>query len=110
MFAKDKQIFGIQAIDFLLNCIHKNGFLIFPDLRYCIGNNIEVKSLQFGPYLVSYTKELLNIGCQSHKHSDCRTFSDSVILDMDGERALDWWNLNKHIIFELIDREQNENN
>ena len=84
--------------------------LRFADLRYCIGNNIEVKSLQLGTYLVSYTKELLNIGCQSHKHSDWRTFSDSVILDMEGERALDWWNLNKHIIFELIDREQNENN
>lgn len=76
------------------------------DLRNCIGNNIEVKSLQLGTYLVSYTKDILNIGCQSHTHSDWRTFSDSIILDMDGEKALNWWSLNKHIIFELIDREQ----
>ncbi len=74
------------------------------DLRYCIGNNKEIKSLQIGTYLISYTKDILNIGCQGHKHSDWRTFSDSIILDMDGQKALDWWNLNKHILFELIDR------
>lgn len=80
------------------------------DLRYCIGNGMEIKSLQIGTYLISYTKDILNIGCQSHKHTDWRTFSDSIILDMDEQKALDWWNLNKHIIFELMDREQNENN
>ena len=74
------------------------------DLRYCIGNNKEIKSLQIGTYLISYTKDILNIGCQSYKHSDWRTFSDSIILNMDGQKALDWWNLNKHILFELIDR------
>jgi len=74
------------------------------DLRYCIGNNKEIKFLQLGTYLVSYTKDILNIGCQSHTHSDWRTFSDNIILDMEGKPALDWWNLNKHIIFELIDR------
>ena len=80
------------------------------DLRYCIGNNKEVKSLQLGKYLVSYTKDILNIGCQSHRHSSWKSFNTNDILSMDRETALDWWNLNKHIIFELIDREQNENN
>ena len=75
------------------------------NLRYCVGSNKEIKSLQIGAYLISYTKDILNIGCQSHKHADWRTFSDSIILAMDGQKALDWWNLNKHIIFELIDRE-----
>ena len=75
------------------------------NLRYCIGNNKEIKSLQISTYLISYTKDILNIGCQSHKHSEWRTFSDSIILDMDGQKALDWWNLNNHILFELIDRE-----
>lgn len=80
------------------------------DLRYCIGNGKEIKSLQIGTYLISYTKDILNIGCQSNNHADWRAFSDSIILDMDEQKALDWWNLNKHIIFELMDREQNENN
>ena len=66
---------------------------------------MEIKSLQIGTYLISYTKDILNIGCQSYSHSEWRTFSDSIILDMDGKKALDWWNLNKTIIFELIDRE-----
>lgn len=74
------------------------------DLRYCVGNNKEIKSLQIGTYLISYTKDILNIGCQSHEHADWRTFSDSIILNMDGQKALDWWNLNKNIILELIDR------
>ena len=60
------------------------------DLRYCIGNGREIKSLQIGTYLISYTKDILNIGCQSHTYSDWRTFSDNIILDMDGKTALDW--------------------
>ena len=83
----------------------KKANLTNADLRFCIGNNNEVKSLQIGAYLVSYTKDILNIGCQSHSHSDWKTFSDSTILAMDGLKALKWWNLNKDIIFTLIDRE-----
>ncbi len=84
--------------------------LRYADLRYCTGNNIEVKSLQIGTYLITYTKDILNIGCQRHAHSKWKSFYDADILSMDGEKALDWWSLNKHIIFELIDRENNENN
>ncbi len=84
--------------------------LRYANFRYCTGNNKEVKSLQLGTYLVSYTKDILNIGCQSHRHSSWKSFNTYDILNMDRETALDWWNLNKHIIFDLIDREQNESN
>ena len=85
--------------------------LKYADLKYCIGNNREIKSLQLGTYLISYTKDILNIGCQSYSHSEWRAFSDSIILEMDRKKALDWWNLNKTIVFELIGREVcNENN
>ena len=89
----------------LNNANLNNADLRDADLRKCIGNNKEIKSLQIGTYLISYTKDILNIGCQSHEHEDWRTFSDSIIINMDGQTALDWWNLNKHIIFELIGRE-----
>ena len=79
--------------------------LIGANLKYCIGNNREIKSLQLGTYLISYTKDILNIGCQSYSHSEWITFSDTRILEMDEQKALDWWNLNKAIIFELIGRE-----
>ena len=76
------------------------------DLRYCIGNTREVKSLQIGTYLISYTKDILNIGCQSHTLDKWKNFLDDDILYMDGERALEWWRLNKDIIITLVSREQ----
>ena len=88
----------------LINADLSDADLSDANLRYCIGNNIEVKSIQIGTYLVSYTKDILNIGCQSHTHLKWKSFCDNDILSMDGKRALDWWSLYKHIIFELIDR------
>ena len=74
------------------------------DLRYCIGNGKEVKSLQIGTYSISYTKYVLNIGCESHTVEEWKNFSDEEINNMDTE-ALSWWKLNKHIIIELAERE-----
>ena len=74
------------------------------DLIYCIGNNKEIKSLQIGEYLISYHKNILNIGCQSYTLLEWESFTDIEINNMD-TNALDWWNLNKHIIFELVKRE-----
>ena len=74
------------------------------DLRYCIGNNKEIKSLQIGEYLISYYKNILNIGCQSYTLLEWKSFTDIEIDNMD-TNALDWWNLNKHIIFKLVKRE-----
>lgn len=75
------------------------------DLNYAIGNNKEIKSLQIGNYLVTYTKEVIQIGCQNNTIAQWENFTDLEILDMDGETALNWWNLNKHIILELAKRE-----
>ena len=77
------------------------------DLRYCIGNGKEIKSLQIGTYLISYTKDILNIECQSHILDEWKAFSDEEIKIMDGG-ALEWWKLNKHIIIELAEREIKE--
>ena len=74
------------------------------NLRYCIGNNKEIKSLQIGEYLISYYKNILNIGCQSYTLLEWESFTDIEIDNMD-TNALEWWNLNKHIIFELVKRE-----
>ncbi len=77
------------------------------DLRYCIGNGKEIKSLQIGTYLISYTKDILNIGCQSYILDEWKEFSDEEIKVMD-DGALEWWKLNKHIIIELAEREIKE--
>ena len=93
-----------------LSCAYLKGAnLKGADLRWCIGNNKEVKSLQIGVYQISYYKDILNIGCQSHKLKDWKNFSDNDIYTMEGDKALDWWKLNKDIVIQLVEREvQNE--
>jgi len=77
------------------------------DLRFCIGNNKEVKSLQIGVYLINYYKVdgsiILNIGCQTHKLEEWGKFSDDEINKMDDENALDWWKKNKEVLFKIIE-------
>ena len=74
------------------------------NLRLCIGNNKEIKSLQIGEYLISYYKDILNIGCKSYTLLEWESFTDIEIAKMDAN-ALTWWNLNKHILIELVKRE-----
>ena len=74
------------------------------NLRFSIGNNKEIKSLQIGEYLISYHKNILNIGCKRYTLLEWESFTNIEIDNMD-TKALDWWNLNKHIIFELVKRE-----
>ena len=74
------------------------------DLRYCIGNNKEIKSIHIGVYLISYTKNILNIGCQSHTLLEWENFTD-IEIDIMDSNALNWWTLNKYIILELVKRE-----
>ena len=77
------------------------------NLRYCVGNGKEIKSLQIGTYLISYTKDILNIGCQSHTLDEWKSFTDDEISEMDSD-VLEWWKLNKYIVIELAERERNE--
>ena len=74
------------------------------NFKYCLGNNKEIKSLQIGVYLISYNKNILNIGCQSHTLLEWENFTDTEIAKMD-INALNWWKLNKYIILELVKRE-----
>lgn len=73
------------------------------DLRYCIGNGREIKSLQCDTYLIAYTQEIMAIGCQQHSIVEWWGFSDAEIRTMDGLRALEWWRKWKPIL-ELVMR------
>ena len=75
------------------------------DLREVLGNGREVKSLQIGTYLVSYHKDILNIGCQTHTLDKWINFTDEEIDAMDRGISLDWWKLNKDILITLVKRE-----
>ena len=82
-----------------------NSDLSGSNLRYVIGNGREIKSLQIGTYLVSYHKDILNIGCQSHTLDKWLNFTDEEIDAMDIDTSLDWWKLNKDILVTLVKRE-----
>ena len=72
------------------------------DLRYCTGNNMEVKSLQLGTYLISYTSDKINIGCQTHTLERWKSFSNEEISKFDSD-ALVWWKKYKDIIINIVE-------
>ena len=52
-------------------------------LRYCTGNDNEVKSIQTGIYKAVIYKDVLSIGCQQHTFKEWADFNDSTIKEMD---------------------------
>ena len=45
----------------------------------------------------------MQIGCQLHKIEDWWGFNDTQILEMDGEKALDWWRVWKPILQQITE-------
>lgn len=66
------------------------------------GNLTHLKSILCGVYPVTYTAEVMQIGCQRHKLEDWWSFDDDRILVMDGEKALNWWRTWKPILQLII--------
>lgn len=88
----------------LSGAILSEAILSGADFKYCTGNNREIKSLQLGTYLVSYTKDILNIGCKSYTLDKWKKFTNEEINRMD-HKALTWWKLNKDLIIKLVEME-----
>ena len=86
--------------------------LRYADLRYadlsescltnCVGNMIEVKTILLDTYPITYTAEVLQIGCERHDIGDWWKFSDEDIQNMDGDKALEWWGKYKTFIKRAI--------
>jgi uncharacterized protein YjbI with pentapeptide repeats len=72
-------------------------------LEGVIGNGREIKSMQLGTYSITYTAQVLQIGCRQYPIADWWDFTDEQILDMDGQEALDWWNKYKDHIRATIE-------
>lgn len=71
-------------------------------LQGATGNMREVKSLQIDTWAVTYTAEILQIGCQKHPIADWRNASPEWIAKMDN-KATDWWAKFGPIILQIID-------
>jgi len=72
------------------------------DLRGANGNMKEIKSMRLNKWAISFTAEVMAIGCQQHSIEDWKGFDDSKINCM-GSSALEWWKKWKDFIFKAIE-------
>ena len=73
------------------------------DLYGVNGNLRHIKSLQTETYYITYTAEVIQIGCQRHTIEEWKNFNNDEILKMDGQKALDWWKQWKPILMQIIE-------
>ena len=95
---KDADLRGASLID--ANLVGAD--LGDADLVGASGNLKELKTMQIETYLISFTKDILQIGCKSFSHTEWKNFSDDEINKMDSQ-ALSFWNKWKDFIFKAIE-------
>ena len=67
------------------------------------GLNDWIKNIQIEDWPISYTSEIMQIGCQRHPLDAWRNFSDAEIRAMDGRKALTFWHKWRETIFKIIE-------
>ena len=67
------------------------------------GVNDCAKCIQIDTYPITYTAEIIQIGCQRHTHQEWADFTDAQIRAMDGTKALSWWRKYKDWLFKTIE-------
>jgi len=77
----------------------------FTRARFCraFGNGREIKSMQLGTYSITYTAEVLQIGCEQYPIVQWWDFTDEQIHEMNGQKALDWWHKWKPLLRQIIE-------
>jgi len=73
------------------------------NLTDCNGNLKHMKSVFCEQYPVTYTVDVMQIGCQRHSIAEWWEFDDKRILEMDGKTALKWWRTWKPILQQIIE-------
>lgn len=74
------------------------------DMWGCIGNRREIKSLNVNErYPITYTSEVLQIGCKQYPIEEWWEFDDCTIAKMD-VCALEWWKEWKDFIKMVIEK------
>jgi len=74
------------------------GAYLEANIRYCVGNGKEIKTIQTDLYHIAYTKDTMAIGCEQHSIEAWFSFSDETIAAMDEGRYLEWWKKNKETL------------
>ena len=73
------------------------------DLNGLSGLNDWIKCIQVEDWPITYTSDVMQIGCQRHIFDAWRNFSDAEIRAMDGRKALAFWTKWKAAIFQIIE-------
>lgn len=84
-----------------------NGAILSGADLICVGNMKEIRSLHIDRYPIGFTKDILQIGCQTHPINDWKNFDDKTISEMD-VYALEWWQKWKDWIFQAVELSFNE--
>ena len=71
------------------------------DLYGASGNLAELKSIFIETYPITYTEDVLQIGCERHTITDWWAFDDERINNMDS-KALAWWKKWQPILKQII--------
>ena len=79
------------------------------DLRGAYGNRKELKTMQIETYSISFTKDILQIGCRRFLIEEWKKLDDETINKMDSN-ALTFWNKWKQFIFTAIELSFGDNN
>ena len=66
-----------------------------------MGDMRHLKTLQLERWMIGYTADTLQIGCQRHPIEDWWSFSDERIAQMDSA-ALEWWGRWKPVLQQII--------
>jgi len=83
--------------------------LSWADLRWAnlwgtVGNREQIRSIFVSEkYAITYTHNVLQIGCERHLISEWQSFDDDAISNMD-RGALEWWKENRDFIFMTIEK------
>ena len=78
-------------------------YLADANLNGLTGLNDWIKCIQIEDWPITYTSEVMQIGCQRHTLDAWRAFRDAEIRAMGGMRALNFWRKWKDWIFQAID-------
>ena len=81
----------------------RGAYLRDADLNGVCGLNDWIKNIQIEDWPISYTSEIMQIGCQRHPLDAWRNFSDAEIRAMDGRKALTFWHKWRETIFKIIE-------
>lgn len=67
-----------------------------------LGNGSHIRTLQTDRWMVVYTSEVIQIGCECHAIADWWNFDDEQIAEMH-HGALEWWERWKPILQQIIE-------